>query len=93
MGISKGRVPWSTPCSDGSSSKRVRIRCPSDFAHHEKGDAEVEKITGDDGEKDGAGDGEGLQEEVRHEYPSQDLRTQLGSIILNLYITNLRSVR
>ena len=92
MGISKGREPWSTPYSDGSSSKRVLIRCPSDFAHHEKGDAEVEKITGDDGEEDGAGDGEGLQEEVRHEHASQNLRRELGLMILN-FIPLIKSIR
>ena len=54
------------------------------MTHHEEGDAEVEEVSGDDGEEDGAGDGEGLQEEVRHEHPSQDLRTELGSILLNL---------
>ena len=58
--------------------------CPSNLTHHEEGDAEVEEVSGDDGEEDGAGDGEGLQEEVRHEHPSQDLRTELGSILLNL---------
>ena len=48
------------------------------MTHHEEGDAEVEEVTGYDGEEDGAGDGEGLQEEVRHEHPSQDLRAEFG---------------
>ena len=51
---------------------------PSNLTHHEEGDAEVEEVTGDDGEEDGAGDGERLQEQVRHEHPSQDLRAELG---------------